>query len=364
MKKILVVLLAAVLLCGCQGKKDDNVIRIACNLPMTGEISFYGQSIKDGFDMALDELKDSMQYYNIQMEFLFEDNYSTAKGAVSAYNRHSLNDFDIYISSCTAQSLAIKDLVSKKEVPHFIWSFYPLILSENDHLFRVWIDMAYEGQLFVDYIRKNDIKSVAFVYQNLSSTDEQFNVHIGPKLKALGVDVVYDEMYDINKKDFKDIVSKIKERNPETIILYGFQNQLAEIIKGLNANGFKLNGNVLCSFDFMDVLNILDHKLLEGIVTNIPEFEINQSLLNKKWRTKFYESYGRLPLFTDAYAYDYIYILYEAAKYMKLMDISMEEALCKVNRKGITGPLYFDRTGQISNNIKTCIFKNNQYIEL
>lgn len=364
MKKILFALLAATMFIGCQEKKDDNVIRIACNLPMTGDISFYGQYIKDGINLALSELQDSLQYHNIKMEFLYEDNHSTARDAVSAFNRHALSDFDIYISSCTAQSLAIKDLVYQKNVPHFIWSFYPLTLSNDDNLFRVWIDMAYEGKKFVEYILDENVNSVAFVYQNLSSTDEQFNLHIGPQLEASGINIVYNEAYDTSKKDFKDVSSKLKSLNPDIVILYGFQNQLAEIIKGLNANGFKKDGNILCSFDFMDVLNILDKDLLDGIVTNIPDFEINNTAKNKQWRVDFKKIYGREPLFTDAYAYDFTYVLYEAIKLTRTSGLRIEDAIKKVDISGITGPLYFDTTGQIGNNIKTCIFKNGVYNEL
>ena len=56
MKKNLVVLLTLGMLCGCQEKKDDNVVRIACNLPMTGDCAIYGESVKNGYEMALSDL--------------------------------------------------------------------------------------------------------------------------------------------------------------------------------------------------------------------------------------------------------------------------------------------------------------------
>ena len=350
---------------GCQTGKNSKTIKIACNLPMSGDLSFYGQYLQDGITMAMEELKDSMEEQDIAIDYDYEDNHSTTKDAVTAFNKQKLNNFDVYASCCTAQSMAIQNLVDQTKKPHFIWSFYPLSLRPDDNIFRVWIDMAYEGDCFVKYIEKNKPKTVAFIYQNLSSTNEQFNKRIGPAVEKFGVKVVYNESYDTEKKDFKDIITKLSTLKPDIYILYGFQNQLTEIIKNLNAYGLKQEGNVLCSFDFLDVQNVLDAELLDGIVTNIPRFIIDDNDKITKWRSDFEKRFNRKPLFTDAYAYDFAYIMFDAAKYLKKQpDESINEALFKVNRKGISGPLSFDSTGQVNNNIVTCMFKNGKFIEL
>lgn len=350
---------------GCQNKNDSKTIKVACNFPMSGDLSFYGQYLHDGITMAMDELKDSMDGQDVAIEYNYEDNHSTTKDAVTAFNKHKLTGFDVYASCCTAQSMAIQDLVEQTNKPHFIWSFYPLSLQPNDNIFRVWIDMAYEGDCFIRYIEQKRPKTVAFVYQNLSSTNEQFNKRIGPAVEKFGVKVVYNESYDTEKKDFKDIITKLSTLKPDMYILYGFQNQLAEIIKNLNAYGLKKEGNILCSFDFLDVQNVLDAKLLDGIVTNIPRFIIDDDARIVKWRNDFEKRYNRKPLFTDAYAYDFAYIMYEAAKCLKEdPSENFNEAFSKVNRSGISGPLSFDLTGQINNNIVTCMFKDGNYVEL
>jgi branched-chain amino acid transport system substrate-binding protein len=350
---------------GCQTKEDSKAIKVACNFPMSGDLSFYGQYLQDGITMAMDELKDSMDGQGIAIEYNYEDNHSTTKDAVTAFNKHRLSGFDVYASCCTAQSMAIQDLVDQTKKPNFIWSFYPLSLQPNDNIFRVWIDMAFEGDCFIKYIEQNKPKTVAFVYQNLSSTNEQFNKRIGPAVEKFGVKVVYNESYDTEKKDFKDIITKLSTLKPDIYILYGFQNQLTEIIKNLNAYGLKKDGNILCSFDFLDVQNILDTKLLDGIVTNIPRFIIDDNTRIAKWRNDFEKRFNRKPLFTDAYAYDFAYIMYDAAKDLKKVPgETINEALFKVNRSGISGPLSFDSTGQIKNNIVTCIFKDGDFVEL
>lgn len=364
MKKLLIALaVVASALCGCQ-EKTSSTIKVACNFPMSGDLSFYGQYLQDGITMAMEELQDSMDEQNIAVEYNYEDNHSTTKDAVTAFNKQKLSNFDVYASCCTAQSMAIQNLVEQTKKPHFIWSFYPLSLQPDDDIYRVWIDMAFEGDCFIKYIEQKKPKTVAFVYQNLSSTNEQFNKRIGPAVEKFGVKVVYNESYDTEKKDFKDIITKLATLKPDMYILYGFQNQLAEIIKNLNAYGLKKEGNILCSFDFLDVQNVLDSKLLDGIVTNIPRFIIDNDERIIKWRNDFEKRFKRKPLFTDAYAYDFAYIMYDAAKEIKkTSNEPLSDAFMKVNRDGISGPLSFDSTGQINNNIVTCVFKDGNFIE-
>lgn len=365
MKKIFTLILAAAAAISCQSNQDADEIVVACNFPMTGDISFYGQYLKDGITMAMDELAESMDENEIKIRYDYEDNRSTAKDAVSAFSRHKLKGYDVYASTCTAQSMAIDAMVRQTGVPHFIWSFYPLSLQSDDDLYRVWIDMAYEGQCFINYIKEHKPETVAFLYQNLSSTDEQFNIAIGPALEKEGIKILYNDPYSIDKTDFKDVITKISSLNPDMVILYGFQNQLVEIIKGLNTTNYKKDGNILCSFDFLDVQNILDPQLLDGVITNIPEFIIDKDPKVVEWREKFEAKYNRKPLFTDAYAYDFGSIMYQAAKITKENpEITLEEAFMLVEGEGISGPLNFDTTGQITNNIKTCMFKNGEFVVL
>jgi hypothetical protein len=57
--------------------------------------------------------------------------------------------------------------------------------------------------------------------------------------------------------------------------------------------------------------------------------------------------------------------MYDAVKEMKLLQSeTLNEALMKVNRKGISGPLSFDSSGQVKNNVVTCIYKEGEFVEL
>jgi len=92
MKRVLVVIgviavVAMGVFIGLKNEKEQNqdVIKIGFVLPMTGDSANHGKDIMQGAYMALDDFKERIGATNVQIRFLEEDNFSTSKGSVSAF---------------------------------------------------------------------------------------------------------------------------------------------------------------------------------------------------------------------------------------------------------------------------------------
>ena len=345
----------------CKNERTES-IKIAYNVPMTGDLSFYGECIMDGFDFAMEELSDSLKKNNLIIESDYQDNACNARDAVSAFNRQKISQFDIYVSGVNNPTMAIMDLVKATNKPHFIYSFLPFEILENDNVYRPYLDLEFEGKCMIKYIAKQQPKKIAFVYQNILSTNSQFEKIIKPYVKEKNINIVVDECYDVSTTDFKNIVTKIKKASPDLIIVYGFKNHLIEIIKGFNFNGIKKDGNIVCSFDFLDIQPILSDELLDGIVTNVPQYIVNNIDMVQKWRSRFEKKYNREPVFIDAYAYDMAYTLYYTFITQKHNpNMSFDESIRSVRFDGLTGSISYHDNGQLSYNVQPCIYKNGEY---
>ena len=343
-------------------ENNDYVVNVACNVPMTGDLSFYGEYISKGVTLAMEDLKDSLVANQMSINFDFQDNAGVAKDAMTVFNRQKIKGFDVYVSGVTNQTMAILDVVKSAKKPHFIYSFDPFLIEQGDNLYRPYLDMEYEGKCMIDYMKKVQPRSVAFIYQNITSTQTQVSQFLKPFAKSAGITVALDECYDVSVTDFKNIVSKVKQANPDLIIMYGFQNQLAEIIKGFNLHGIKKDGNLVCSFDFLDVQTVLKPELLDGIVTNVPKYVVDNADRIKQWKYSFEKRFNREPLFTDAYAYDMAFAIYFAEKMMKNnQSLSIEDCMQKVEFDGITGHVKYLSTGQQEYSVQPCIFKNGEF---
>jgi len=369
-KALFGIVAAAIVLCvvvafmvnrGGHTEKNKDVIRVACNLPMTGNLGMIGEYIDSGIKMAMDELRNSFEADGVELFFEYNDNTSQPKDAVSIFNLQKIKGFDIYMTAGTAEAAAILEPVKDSGKPHFIWGFEPFSLKKSDHLFRHWIDMEYEGKCFIKYIENYKPKTISFIYENISSTQAQFGTIVKPYVESQGIKILNDECYDISTTNFRDIVTKVSAANPDLVIIYGFQSHLVEIIKGLNTSGLKKKGNVLCSFDFLDVQSILEPQLLDGIVTNVPIFLVDNTDRINSWKEKFHSIYGRSPVYTDAYAYDLAYTIYYAAKLGKENGESIEKNLFKVNFDGITGRIRYLESGQLEYNVQPSIYTNGQF---
>lgn len=351
-----------VIFISCKQHESDQ-IRIACNLPMTGNFSLYGESIRDGILMAAEDLKDSCSVYNINIKYDFQDNTGDSKSAVTIYRKQELSGYDVYVSGITQQTASIIPMQSLSKKPHFIWSYVPLILSAKDNLYRTWVDYPQEAKYFLKYLDNNDkFKRIACVYPNAESAQTLFNELFIPNLSK-GIDVVYNESFDTSTSDFKNIILKIKSTNPDVIFINGWDNHLALLIKELDVNNMKKNGNLMFTFDLMDAQNKISSQLMEGLIANLPASEVYVSEKRKIWEERFEKIYNKKPNYTNAYAYDFACIMFNVAKNNRGINKKTLESLGN-NIQGVTGMLKISSDGMLLGEYTTCIYQNGKFVPL
>lgn len=350
MKKILIVLLTACVLVGCQSKKDENVIRIACNMPMTGPIGYIGDEVRCGLDMAIED----KQYDNIVVEY--QDNMADNKNAVAIVNKQLLKRPHIYMSSSTSQTMVIKDLISKENVPHFLWSFTPLQLSKHDGMYRSLINLGVESKYILDFVDMLKPRRVYFIYANTIGTKEQCESIVVPTIKTKYSDMLIKyEAYDLAETSFKNLVLKIKEFNADAIIVEGYKEHIMSITKEMKNYGLNLIPTYY-SFDIMDAAQELDATLVEGAYVAAPNFYLPELQNNayKIWSNAFVQKYKRSPKYYAAYAYDLIEVIQQVFELIQEQELSFNEALQFVDFEGITGRVSFDENGELKYNLRIC----------
>lgn len=347
-------------------KKDvQSTLTVACNMPMTGDFSLYGESIQKGILLAQEDLKDSLSKYDVKIKYDFMDNASDTKNAVTICKKHEMTGFDVYVSGITPQSAAIIPMLEKAGKPHFIWGFAPVLFSKEDNLFRTWVDYPREAECFLKYLANNpQFKRVACIYPNVESAQTLFNKLFIPKLSE-NLSLVFNESYDVTMTNFKDLVLKMKKEKPDVIFINGMDMHIPNIIKDMVANDMKKPGNMVFTFDLMDAVPKTSPELLEGLIANIPIGEITPSARRIEWNKKFVKKYGSEPNYTNAYAYDLGMILYQVAlKEKQGSKKTISELLLETNIDGITGNLRFSPEGLLIGEYVTSIYKNSEFVPL
>lgn len=357
-----------VVLPGCNSttkKVEENTLKIACNLPLTGDVAIWGESVKDGINMALKDLKDSLTKNSVDLQFDFQDNQGLPKNAVTIFQKQTMNPVDIYLSGITAHTMAIIDKVKEKKLTHFIYAFTPLRLTKGDKNFRTFLNFGVESDYYKKFIDYKKPKKVAILYVNVIGAKMQFEDEIIPYLNQKGVSEgnIFKEVYDFGKVDFKNTAAKIKAFNPDIILIEGFKENFVGLIKDFNTYSLFKDGNTMMAFDLLDANEDLPGELTNGLYVTVPKFLYDYSDQEyNKWVTKFKGLYNRNPRYTDVYAYDMTYILYNAVKTMRSDKITFDEAIFKTNFKGISGMLTFNENGELNYTLSICQLKDKKLI--
>lgn len=364
MKKILLFCLAILTLTSCK-KEFENTVKIAVNLPLTGYIGVYGERMQTGMDFARQDLETSMNEDNIRLVFDYQDNRGETKDAITIFNKQKIQNPDIYMSGITAQTTAIMEQTRKAGILHFLWSWTPLYMEKGYNEFRSWLNFGAEAQMYVDYISKQAPKRLAYFHINNLGSKTQREEVVVPALKKQFPDLeVYAEEYPPSMTDFKNLIAKVKEFNPDVFIVSGYKESIINMIKDIDV--YKIDRNkVYCSMDLLEAIDEVPASIMEGFHVSAPEFNIPSLQTNKtkQWIEKFKMVYKRNPVYTEAYGYDCVQSIYEAVKISREEKISLSEALHKVSFDGITGHVSYSEEGDIENHLHTAVFKNGVLIK-
>lgn len=360
-KLLLIIPLLGISVITSCSKRTDSYINVSVNIPLTGDLSTYGNAIKNGVMLFQEDSQDQKNDNRTKIKYDWQDNAGQTKYAVSVLNKQLLTPIDIYISGVKPQTMAIIDQISLKQIPHFVWIFDAFVCQNYKNTFRTWVSYKYEPELYLDYAKKIKPKRVSIIYANLPHAEEEFQKIVIPRLNNLGINDVMTEAYDWTKKDFKDISVKVKGYNPDLIILNGFKSTIIGLIQSLRSLNLITDGNTIVTYDMLDAAEELSPELIEGIRVIAPIFNTkqdDQTLID--WKNKFERKYNKKPLYTDAYAYDMAHIIDDAYTRLKFPASKVEwtKAILETNITGITGPLSFDEDGDLKISIEISVYRN------
>lgn len=341
--------------------QETYTTHVALNLPLSGPLDYYGKSVEEGVEIALEEDTNNSKL----VEFHFEDNEGKGKQAVTVANKQLANSPDIYVSGVKPQLMAIKDIVEKHDIPHFEWIFDVNVRPHGEkNNFRTWVNFKDEPQIFLEYAKEVKPKKVAIIYVSLPHTDEEYNNLIIPGLRKQGIEDIYVQPYQMDLTDFSAMVLNIRSYKPDLLIISGFATNLGPMIKRLHEQNLIKGKNVIATYDLIDTLHLVRPEWIEGINVSAPLFltRKDEDPKIKAWFTKFKKQHKREPNYTHAYAYDMAKIILEATKIKKT---TPKRTLTEViqDLEGLTSRLKFDEFGSLPLSIERAVVKNGVLVK-
>lgn len=228
MKRMLMAILVfflAILVCAPSGRAQET-IKVGVILPVTGEKAKFGEIEKKSFEMALEEINAAGGINGKRLEFLFEDDTGRPDVARSAAEKLITKDKVVMLGGGygSSETFAIAGVAQQNGVPFLVSTG-----SDNKITAQGWDYVFRLNQPAGDYFKGLETfltevvkpQSVAILYENTnfgSSQSKEFQA----ACERLKIKVVMSEGYQSGGVDFKPLLVKVKQANPDVIYMISY----------------------------------------------------------------------------------------------------------------------------------------------
>jgi branched-chain amino acid transport system substrate-binding protein len=236
-------MMAAGVMAGCNssasgGAEKSNVIKIGANLELSGGAASYGQSIKEGVDLAFEEInKDGINGKKLQLVSF--DNKSEAPEAISGATKLISQDkVSAIIGSATSgDTKAQIEIVDNNSVPLLTptGTASEVTVKDgkvNDFVFRTCFIDPFQGTVAANFAL-NDLKvnTAAIFIDSANDYSKGLAASFKELFEKEGGKVVTEEAYVAKDTDFHAQLTNIKGKKPDFIFVPGFYEEVGLIVK-------------------------------------------------------------------------------------------------------------------------------------
>ncbi len=368
MKKVLSLVLAGSMvlsLAACGGSKDtasttdssaassaeasgSDTFKIGATGPITGGAAIYGNAVKNGIQIAVDEINEAGGINGYQIDYNFQDDEHDAEKAVNAYN--NLKDWGMQVLIGTTTSAPCIAVVEKTHADNMFQitpSGTAVECVQYDNAYRMCFSDPTQGTESAKYIGENGMaQKVAVIYDSSDVYSTGIYEAFAAEAENQPFDIVSVEAFTADAKtDFSVQVQKSKDAGADLLFMPFYYTEASLVLAECNKQGYE---PTFFGCDGMDgILGVenFDTALAEGLTFLAPFIAKSEDEQVQSFVSKYEADYGETPNQFAADAYDCVYVVkaaIEAAGATPDMSVSdlcdaMKEAMASVSYNGITG---------------------------
>ncbi len=328
-------------------------IKIGVAEALSGGAAQYGISIRNGFQLAVDEINAAGGINGDKLQLVIEDEQGKKEEAINVFKKLIFQDKVLMVFGPTlSNSAQAADPIAQaaKTVAFGTSNTADGITSIGDYVFRNSVTEAdVLPETLKMAVKKSGIKKVAVMYGNDDVFTKSGYDNFKKALEDLKIAVTTTETFAKGDVDFKAQLTKIKAGNPDAVVLSALLAEGAPIMvqaRQLGLNVPFVGGNGMNSVKVFD----LAKDKADGLYVGSPWSASNATPENTKFVKAFNDKYKTAPDQFAAQAYDALYITAQALKQVKLSNnlatdrSAVRDALPNVKWTGATGAFQFRRT--------------------
>lgn len=346
----LIALLAAT---GCQrrsgggdtsGGGSGDPIKVGVYLDLSGQTSSFGQSTKNGIEMARDEINNAGGINGRKIELVIEDEQGEP-GKVTTVVTKLLRQDQVKAligEVASTNSLTAAPKAQEAKVPMITpSSTNPEVTKKGDYIFRVCFIDPFQGEVMAKFAANTlKAKRAAILSDFNSDYSKGLTQFFKQSFTKLGGEIVNEKSYTQSDRDFSSQLTSIRASNPDVIYIPGYYGQVGVIAKQARQQGITvplLGGD---GWDAPQLWELGGDALNNTFISNHYSVD-DPSPLIKKFVDDYKARYKVTPDSLAALGYDAMKVLGDALKRAGTTDEpQLRDAIAQTkNFPGVTGTI-------------------------
>ena len=294
-----------------------DTIKIGVYGDTSGATSSFGQSTKNGIELAFEEINAAGGVNGKKLEMLFENDQGTSIQAKTVISKLINQDKVVAVLGevASSNSLAAAPVAQEAKIPMITpSSTNPKVTEVGDYISRVCFIDPFQGAVMAKFAANTlKAKTAAILGDNSSDYSKGLTQFFEQEFTKLGGTIITKQTYAQKDQDFKAQLTQMRDQKPDVIYVPGYYGEVAIIAKQARELGMNqplLGGD---GWDSPELWKLGGDALKNAYISNHysadnPAAEIQNFV--KAYTAKF----GTAPDSLAALAYDSAKVLADAIK--------------------------------------------------
>lgn len=348
----------------------EKTIKIGVIGPLTGEGATYGEAMKMGIDIAIEEINENS---NLNFNAVYRDSKLNPRDAISSF-QYLVNNENVEVILGAAGSSISKALLpfanERKVILFSSISTADNLSIKNDYFYRNIPPNKNQAETIADFLSgTKDIDNAAILYENNDygiNMDKIFTGFFNERDGQISLSLSYES----GQTDFRNQLTRIKQKNPAAIFIPGTYQEVALIVKQsrqLGLDSLLISGDGAYSEELIKIAG----EAAEGFYCTLMDLpEDKESTKLNEFISTFQKKYNSKPNVYSAYSYDAMNFVSKAYEkcYDSESDNCTKEMLKNVfeslRYEGIVETIEFNEYGEINSPYIIYQVNNGEFIPL
>ena len=372
MKKFFCMMMAVLMvlaMTACGGEKtptpnqdETETIRIGGIGPLSGGYANYGFSVKNGAQLAVDEINAAGGINGKQVELSFQDSQADPESAVNAYGK--LMDWGMQVSLGGVLSGETASIVAAAREDNIMLittsGSADKCIDGNSRAFRVCFYDSFQGAAAAQYIKNNNmVDTVGILYQSdIDYSVGLYNAFVEECGKS-GITIAETQTFtDATKTDFSTQINALVNSGVKLVFIPFYAEEASTFLT--QARGKFADDVYFFGADGLDGIlgKVEQDPTIANNVLMLTPFAADDPAENVQAFVKAYQAaYNATPDQFAADAYDAVYVIKAAVEKAGTTDgDAMAAAMASLEVAGVTGTMTWNADGNTNKNASAILY--------